>query len=126
MVWLQRIRVVASGHALGKMVRYDYYLERACPMIIENLPTQPTAFVGRAEELVEIGNLLDTPECRLLTLVGPGGVGKTRLALEVATVMLNRKEMTFPNGVYFAPLQPIASPDFLLSALAEAVGFKFY
>ncbi len=95
-------------------------------MIIDNLPLQPTAFVGRAEELFEINNLLDNPACRLLTLVGPGGIGKTRLALEAATRIVNREEVSFPNGVFFAPLQPITSTDFLLSALADAVGFKFY
>src|SRR4051794_13467581 len=108
------------------MVRYDCHWSTAWYMIVNNLPIQPTSFVGRREELVEISNLLDTSGCRLLTLVGPGGVGKTRLALEVATHLLNRQEVTFSNGIYFVPLQPITSPDFMLSALAEVVGFKFY
>ena len=49
-----------------------------------NLPTQSTPFIGRASELTEITQLLADPACRLLTLVGPGGIGKTRLALRAA------------------------------------------
>ena len=48
------------------------------------LPLQLTTFVGRAQEVAELTALLAAPECRLLTLVGPGGIGKTRLALQVA------------------------------------------
>ncbi|MHB8627190.1 MAG: helix-turn-helix transcriptional regulator [Aggregatilineales bacterium] len=97
-------------------------------MVTPNLPVQPTAFVGRTEELAEIINLLDKPDCRLLTLVGPGGIGKTRLALEAASTLFNRGKAAtdFPEKVYFIPLQPLTSPDFILSALAEAVGFQFY
>src|SRR5690349_18715716 len=101
-------------------------------MVAHNLPTQLTSFVGRTRELAEIVSLLDKPDCRLLTLVGPGGMGKTRLALQLATTMLNDDEhaasdmASFPDGVFFIPLQPLTSPDFILSALAEAVGFQFY
>jgi predicted ribonuclease YlaK len=61
---------------------------------MHNLPIQPTVFVGRTEELSAIIELLSTPACRLLTLVGPGGIGKTRLALEAARQLFsttNRK-----------------------------------
>ena len=54
-----------------------------------NLPSQPTPFIGREDELAEITNLLATPACRLLTLTGPGGIGKTRLALEAARLLLD-------------------------------------
>ncbi len=106
-------------------------------MVVHNLPTQSTPFVGRTEELAEIVGLLENPTCRLLTLVGLGGMGKTRLALEAAKVLnaddaepidgaSSRARVPFPNGVYFVPLQPLTSPDFILSALAEAVGVQFY
>ncbi len=96
------------------------------PMVAQNLPLQSTPFVGRVEELAEIINLLDTPACRLLTLVGPGGIGKTRLALEAAALLSNRPDVLFPDGLFFVPLQPLTSPGFIVSALAEAVKFQFY
>ena len=100
----------------------------ACP---NNLPPQPTPFLGREEELAEIQKLLERPSCRLLTLVGPGGIGKTRLALQAAADIIE----AFPHGVYLVPLAPLSPEDFLVttigeflltSALAEALGFTFY
>ena len=88
-----------------------------------NLPPQPTPFVGREQELAEIRELLlNEATCRLLTLVGPGGIGKTRLALEAASAAFDK----FPNGVYFVPLAMISAPDGLASAIAEALDFTFY
>jgi len=65
-----------------------------------NLPVQPTPFIGRAKQLAAIKELLMKPEIRLVTLMGPGGTGKTRLSLQVAQELLEQ----FPNGVYFVPL----------------------
>ena len=86
---------------------------------MKNLPLPTTSFVGRASELEEIDRLLEDPDCRLLTLVGPGGAGKTRLALEAAT----RRAAGYPHGVHFVPLVAVASPDFLALALAESLQF---
>lgn len=86
---------------------------------MRNLPVPRTSFVGRAEELEAIDRLLEDPGCRLLTLVGPGGAGKTRLALEVAARRVDRH----PHGVHFVPLASVASPDFLAPALAESIQF---
>ncbi|MEO8391605.1 MAG: LuxR C-terminal-related transcriptional regulator [Chloroflexota bacterium] len=83
------------------------------------LPTATTSFVGRAEELAQIAVLLADPACRLLTLVGPGGIGKSRLALEVAC------QLTTPEQSYFIPLQPLTSTDFIVSTIANAVSFQF-
>lgn len=85
----------------------------------KNLPLPRTSFVGRASELEAIDRLLDDPGCRLLTLVGPGGVGKTRLALEAAGRRVDR----YSHGVHFVPLVSVASPDFLAPALAESIQF---
>lgn len=70
-----------------------------------NLPWQLTTFVGRADEITALAAQLDDAACRLLTIVGPGGMGKTRLAIEVA----RRKTESFA-GVYFVPLAPIIDP----------------
>ena len=73
---------------------------------INNLPAPRTSFVGRSKELEEIDRRLEDPDCRLLTLVGPGGVGKTRLALEAAARRLDR----YAHGVHFVPLAASLRP----------------
>jgi predicted ATPase len=82
-----------------------------------SLPCQPTRFVGREEELAEIGRLLDEAECRLLTLTGPGGVGKTRLALQAAGEQLN----AYADGVYFVSMASLPSTDLLAEVIAGAL-----
>src|SRR5438093_6963430 len=86
---------------------------------MKNLPLPRTSFVGRASELEAIDRLLEDPGCHLLTLVGPGGAGKTRLALEAAARRVDR----YPHGVHFVPLPSVSSPDFLAPALAESIQF---
>ena len=87
-----------------------------------NLPTQATPFIGREEELAKITDLLDGPGCRLLTLVGPVGTGKTRLALQAAAEKID----AFAQGVYFVSLASLSSKDALASAIADALKFSFY
>ncbi|MGZ8706843.1 MAG: ATP-binding protein [Gaiellaceae bacterium] len=86
---------------------------------MKNLPAPRTSFVGRAAELDEIDRLLGDPDCRLLTLVGPGGAGKTRLACEAAARRVDR----YPHGVHFVSLVSVASPDLLAPAVAESIQF---
>ncbi|MBV7326910.1 hypothetical protein KFU94_01350 [Chloroflexi bacterium TSY] len=87
-----------------------------------NLPAQPTPFIGRAKELAEIRQLLrDDANCRLLTLLGPGGIGKTRLAIEAATGLLD----LFPDGVYFVGLAAVGTAETIGTAIADAFGFTF-
>jgi predicted ATPase/DNA-binding XRE family transcriptional regulator len=80
-----------------------------------NLPTPPNAFVGRQKELREVVERLDNG--RLLTLTGPGGTGKTRLALQVAATQQTR----FPDGVYFISLAQLRQPEQLAQAMAHTL-----
>jgi predicted ATPase/DNA-binding CsgD family transcriptional regulator len=81
----------------------------------------PTLFLGRSQEIAGIGTLLSDPSCRLLTLVGPGGIGKTRLAMEVAS----HQCAFFPDGVFCVSLAQLSQVDDLLPAIAEAMPFHF-
>jgi predicted ATPase/class 3 adenylate cyclase len=87
-----------------------------------NLPRQPTPLVGREDELAEIANLLSKADCRLLTLVAPGGMGKTRLGLQAAAEQID----IFQQGVFFVPLAGVASPDNIPLAIANALKLSFY
>lgn len=91
--------------------------------IPHNLPSQSTTFIGRGDELASIEQKLLEPHCRLLTLVGVGGIGKTRLAIQAAERLLQIG--AFLNGVYFVPLVALESTELLIPAIAEACGFKF-
>jgi predicted ATPase/class 3 adenylate cyclase len=81
-----------------------------------NLPTQLTTFVGRDDELAEAGRLFETT--RLLTMTGPGGTGKTRLSLQLATTVAD----AFPDGVFFVPLEPIRDQMLVAPRIAAALG----
>ena len=81
-----------------------------------NLPVQPTVLVGRERELAEAGDLLRS--CRLLTLTGPGGSGKTRLALQLAAEAVDE----FSDGVFWVSLQALRDPALVERAIAASVG----
>ena len=83
-----------------------------------NVPSPSTSFVGREKEVAALSDLLDLPDVRLLTLLGPGGVGKTRLALQVAAKVAPR----FAGGVCFVPLDQLSDPDGVVPAIAGALG----
>jgi predicted ATPase/class 3 adenylate cyclase len=85
-----------------------------------NLPLQPTALVGREKEVSEVCDLMRGHEIRLLTLSGPGGTGKTRLALQVAADLLD----DFPDGTFFVPLATLTEAELFLSAVAETLGVR--
>src|SRR5436305_319573 len=86
-----------------------------------NLPRQLSPFIGREAEIARIIEQLDSPDYSLVTITGPGGVGKTRLALQVAA----EQEGAFDNGVFWVPLAALDSPELVTSAIAQAVGLRF-
>jgi hypothetical protein len=103
---------------LASLNRPNQLLVARKPGARTNLPLPLTSFVGRAREKPEVKDLVSTS--RLLTLVGAPGVGKTRLALEVAASMLDH----FPDGVWLVELAPLADPVLVIHALAVTLGLQ--
>ncbi len=95
----------------------------ACP---HNVPAPLNVFVGRSVDVAAVQNQLRSgySRTRLLTLTGPGGAGKTRLGIEVATCLLPDQVSSFPDGIFFVDLSAIREPDLVLSAIAETLGVK--
>jgi predicted ATPase/class 3 adenylate cyclase len=85
-----------------------------------NLPLQQTPFVGREEQVGQVVDLLWRDDVRLLTVTGPGGVGKTRLALQAAADLLD----AFPDGAWFVDLSTLANASQVPSAIADALGVR--
>jgi predicted ATPase len=85
-----------------------------------NLPVSRTGFVGREKETNAARELLLRPEVRLVTVTGPGGIGKTRLAVEVATGLIEQ----FPGGTHFVPLSPLRDPGLMGSVIVQTLGIR--
>ena len=85
-----------------------------------NLPADMSTFVGRRDELDSLHELLTTPGVRIVTVTGPGGTGKTRLALQAAEGLLD----SFPDGVFFVALAPLVDADLVTSAIAAVLGVQ--
>ncbi len=104
----------------------------ATSIVFNNLPTQLTPFLGRETELDELEKILADADCRLVTVLGPGGIGKTRLAVQVARRFVDTAAFPhadpqiFPDGVLFVGLSAVDSPSGIIVAIAEASGFIFY
>ena len=101
------------------------FLDDAQPTIVErkhNLPASPNTLIGREAELDVLWQMLSQPSTRLLTLLGPGGIGKTRLALELGI----RHWHEFEHGAYFVALQPLRSDTDILHAIVEAIADAEY
>lgn len=101
-------------------VRESYPVGKPRP-IPGNLPRDLTPFIGRDPELNALGQLLRDPGCALLTITGPGGIGKTRLAVEAA----HHSEQLFSDGTWFVSLVSLNSPVQIIPAIAGALDFKF-
>jgi len=85
-----------------------------------NLPAQPTALIGREQAIATICGLVRRAEVRLVTLIGPGGTGKTRLALQSAAELLDE----FSDGVWFINLAPISDPSLVTAIVAQILGMR--
>src|SRR5439155_25528893 len=85
-----------------------------------NLPVQPTPLLGREREVGMVRTLLGRPGARLVTLTGPGGVGKTRLGLQVAAEVADE----FPDGVWFVPLAPLGDAALVGPTVARTLGLR--
>jgi predicted ATPase/class 3 adenylate cyclase/DNA-binding CsgD family transcriptional regulator len=85
-----------------------------------NLPFQPTPFIGREKEVAAVGQLLGREDVHLVTLTGPGGTGKTRLALQVVAELSD----LFADGTSFVDLAPISDPALVIAAIAQSLGIR--
>ncbi|HEY53434.1 MAG TPA: AAA family ATPase, partial [Caldilineae bacterium] len=117
-----RREAVERAHQLG-LLDVSKPISGAAP---HNLPAHLTPFVGRERELVDLRSLLLDSGCRLLTIVGPGGMGKTRLALAVADLLVQEAPVTFEDGVFLVLLASLSDATSVVSTVADAVGFHFY
>ncbi len=85
-----------------------------------NLPAQRTGFVGREKEVAAAQELLLRQNVRLVTITGPGGIGKTRLAVQAASGLVER----FPGGTHFVPLSSLSDPGLIASAIVQTLGIR--
>ena len=107
-------QVVAPG------LRSDFPPLKSLDNHPNNLPLEPTPFIGREKELESASRIILGDTCQVLTLTGVGGTGKTRLAMQAAANLTDR----FPEGVYFVDLSAIDSPSFVLPAAARTLGLQ--
>ena len=119
---LQKFAGIHSPIRVFQVVAPDLPIEfpplRTLDNLPNNLPTQLTSFVGREKELADVRHLFQNT--RLLTLIGPGGTGKTRLSLEAASEVLDQ----YPNGVWFVELAPILDHSLVPRTTAMAIGLR--
>jgi len=115
-----RLKDLRAPERLSQLIIDDLPADFPAPRSLDarpnNLPTQLTSFVGRERELAEAGALLAT--CRLLTLTGPGGTGKTRLSLHLAGDAADR----FPDGVWFVALDAVRDPALVVPTIGRTLG----
>lgn len=112
---------ISSGKIVGTTPPRGI-LSNPSPRALLRLPGTSTPFIGRRPEVEQVKTLIQDPDHRLITLLGPGGTGKTRLSIQTASELV---EM-FPEGVFFASLASIHSTNEISSAIAKALNFAFY
>jgi predicted ATPase/transcriptional regulator with XRE-family HTH domain len=118
--WLARLlvsQVVKENESSAARTRQPATRRNAT----NNLPVQDTSFIGRADELSQLTEILNNPACRLLTLTGPGGIGKTRMGIEAA----RRQIESFADGVAFIALASVGAPNQIVSAIGNAANLSF-
>src|SRR5438552_2565955 len=117
-----RLRDLATSERVYQLLhphlRQDFPVLRSLEATPNNLPQQVTSFIGRGRELTEAKALLENS--RLLTLLGMGGLGKTRLSLQIGADVLEH----YPDGVWFVDLAPIKDPSLVPSATAQVLGVR--
>ncbi|MCA1705881.1 MAG: adenylate/guanylate cyclase domain-containing protein [Actinobacteria bacterium] len=111
---------VRLHQAVAPGLRHDFPLLRTLSSHPTNLPPLLSPLVGRAEDIAGIVSRLSSPDSKIVTLTGPGGVGKTRVALAVGQELLP----SFPDGVFFVDLSAVADPTLLVGAIAAALGLR--
>src|SRR6266571_4515499 len=120
----QTLPLLASGYStvagLRRSSLHDLLPLRTLDNSPNNLPVQPTPLVGRVREVGAVCELMRRNEVRLLTLTGPGGIGKTRLGLQVATELSE----SFAGGVFFVDLAPLNNPSLVISTIAQTLGIQ--
>ncbi|UCG24972.1 MAG: helix-turn-helix domain-containing protein, partial [Chloroflexota bacterium] len=116
-----RGRAPVDGMPLASQPRAQAGEETEGTVTAGNLPAAVDPLFGRGAELDRLGDLISPGENRLITLVGPGGVGKSRLALEAA----RRNQELFRDGAWFVPLAVVDDPAYLSTAIAVALGLNF-
>ena len=115
---LQRPERVFQLAAPGLAVHFSAL--RTLESFPNNLPVQPTPLIGREREVVTGRSLLQHLEARLVTLTGPGGVGKTRLGLQIAADLLRE----FPDGTFFVELAPVIAADLVIPSVAKTLSVR--
>jgi predicted ATPase/DNA-binding CsgD family transcriptional regulator len=113
-----REQAVAKARQAGLLPAAPSAVEHPSQQVKHNLPIQITSFIGRQGEIKTLNSLLAA--VRLLTLRGPPGTGKTRLAVETVKQCLDR----FPDGVFYIDLAPITDPDLVLSTIVQSLDLK--
>jgi len=120
-------------HALKDLLRPEHIFQLTGPDLLadfpglkslerhpHNLPVQPTPFLGREQEVTSVCALLSRPEVHLVTLTGPGGIGKTRLSLQVAAELSEQ----FADGVFFVALAPVSDAELVMPTITQTMGFR--
>lgn len=108
---------ILSSPSLSPATTPSATVTSPAPKRVQKLPIPATPFIGREVELAELAQLIAEPNCRLLTILGPGGMGKTHLALQTA----KGHQAVFADGAFFVPLATVTSPDQLVFAVVNSL-----
>ncbi len=119
-----RSKVAGRNTTSGVQAIHSGFSEKAAEPVVEtlasSLPAQRTGFLGREKEVAAAEQLLLRPDVSLVTITGPGGIGKTRLAVQLASRLTEH----FPGGTYFVSLSSLRDPGLLASAIVQALGIR--